>query len=141
MIAHAGTLTNTCTCNGVFHINGECVVCRKSRQVTRVCQCESGLFVNERCSACGGLLTDKNFVNNNTVASEEESFDRLRRKLQRNVQEFRALVAQLETMSGQKMGRKSRGLFTKKILDKVEQRFPSGGQYRKKPRKHRRQRR
>lgn len=140
MIAHAGTLTNACTCNGSFHINGQCVVCRKSRQVTRACQCESGLFVNERCSTCGGLLTDQNF-GNNTVVGEGEPIDRLRRKLQRNAQEFHALVAQLETMSGQKTGRKSRGLFTKKILDKVEQRFPSGRQYQKRSRQRRRQKR
>lgn len=113
MIASAGSFAtgSLCVCGGTFFVNGRCVSCR-------------GLMQQPR--AAPGC--------NNTVAGDVDLSQRqLRQRLDQNRKEYLAILSQLESL-GEKPRRKSRGVFTKKILTKVEERFPSR-------RPHRRQKR
>lgn len=65
---------------------------------------------------------------NNTVTSEgyyDLELRHLRQRMEQNRREFTRLITQLESLTSEKPRRENRGLFTKKILAKVEERFPS----------------
>lgn len=93
------------------------------------CVCGGVFFVNDRCVACRGIWQARDSGRNNTVVTNEDFAEtkpsRLRRCLQQNTEEYYRLLAELKKTGVDPPPREDRGLFTKKILERVDRRFPS----------------
>ena len=105
------------------------------------CVCRGTFFVNDRCVSCRGIWQGRSSVryDNNTVADEglgELRVSHLQQRLEQNAREYNRLIAELEKIAAGRIPRKDRGLFTKRVLDKVEERFPTT----RRQRRHRKQR-
>ena len=93
-----------------------------------LCLCDGAFFINNRCVSCRGLMQMPTTGVNNTLAGEgfgEMKESCLRLRLQQNADEYDRILAELKKLTDKPPPRENRGLFTKRILEKVERRFPS----------------
>ena len=95
------------------------------------CICGGTFFINDRCVSCRGLMQKPMGVNN-TLAGDE-GFVEMKESRQQNADEYDRILAELKK-ADKPPPRKNPGLFTKRVLAKVEERFP-------RQRSHRRQNR